>query len=132
MENNNTTSIPPLYTGGFPNTPLTSYHQHKTSAAAYVPEHQHSQAQAQAQTPSGRTTVHHHHYHSGGAEGVMHHHGHNQLTPGAYRGCVAAPRVEANIVPVPLLARYPALIQCPGCREISATSTKHVVGKGTQ
>ncbi|KAF6844596.1 litaf-like zinc finger domain-containing protein [Colletotrichum musicola] len=37
---------------------------------------------------------------------------------------------RANVVPVPMLDRWPALAECPGCHGIAATNTEHVIGKG--
>lgn len=42
------------------------------------------------------------------------------------------PRIYGNVVPLPLLQRHAALVQCPGCREVAATTTRHKNGKGTQ
>lgn len=41
-------------------------------------------------------------------------------------------RVPTNVVPVPLLARYPALAECPGCRNTAPTYVSYKAGKGTQ
>ncbi|KAH6654003.1 LITAF-like zinc ribbon domain-containing protein [Truncatella angustata] len=38
---------------------------------------------------------------------------------------------SSNLVPLPLLARYPALAECPGCRSVGPTSVHHRAGKGT-
>ncbi|KAL5884245.1 hypothetical protein ACKVWC_003215 [Pyricularia oryzae] len=38
---------------------------------------------------------------------------------------------HANVVPLALLGRWPALVECPGCRGVAPTSTKHVAGKGS-
>ncbi|KAH8895475.1 hypothetical protein GQ53DRAFT_820304 [Thozetella sp. PMI_491] len=40
-------------------------------------------------------------------------------------------RSRANVVPVPLLQRHPALAQCPGCYAVSPTRVRYVSGKGT-
>ncbi|KAK8041298.1 hypothetical protein PG994_014305 [Apiospora phragmitis] len=39
--------------------------------------------------------------------------------------------VTANVVPVPLLQRWSALAQCPGCHEVAPTVVKYKSGKGT-
>ncbi|KAI4596750.1 hypothetical protein KJ359_005092 [Pestalotiopsis sp. 9143b] len=36
-----------------------------------------------------------------------------------------------NVVPLPLLGRFPALAECPGCRSVSPTSVRYRNGKGT-
>ncbi|KAI6366840.1 hypothetical protein MCOR25_005056 [Pyricularia grisea] len=38
---------------------------------------------------------------------------------------------HANVVPLALLGRWPALVECPGCMGVAPTSTKHVAGKGS-
>ncbi|WYZ42344.1 hypothetical protein EsH8_VI_000043 [Colletotrichum jinshuiense] len=38
---------------------------------------------------------------------------------------------RANVVPIALLDRWPALIECPGCKGVAPTNTEHMVGKGT-
>ncbi|KAK7954978.1 hypothetical protein PG988_015672 [Apiospora saccharicola] len=37
---------------------------------------------------------------------------------------------KANVVPVPLLQRWSALVECPGCHEIAPTVVKYKPGKG--
>lgn len=39
---------------------------------------------------------------------------------------------KANVVPVPLLQRWSALVECPGCHEIAPTVVKYRPGKGAQ
>ncbi|KAK7910867.1 hypothetical protein PG985_013348 [Apiospora marii] len=37
---------------------------------------------------------------------------------------------KANVVPVPLLQRWSALVECPGCHEIAPTVVRYKSGKG--
>jgi hypothetical protein len=39
---------------------------------------------------------------------------------------------EANVVPLSLLGRWPATVECPGCWELTFTNTKVKSAKGTQ
>jgi hypothetical protein len=38
----------------------------------------------------------------------------------------------ANVVPLSLLNRWPATVECPACKEMTHTGTRYEVGKGTQ
>ncbi|TDZ25666.1 hypothetical protein Cob_v001407 [Colletotrichum orbiculare MAFF 240422] len=38
---------------------------------------------------------------------------------------------RANLVPLPLLGKWPALVECPGCQGVAPTTTEHTIGKGT-
>ncbi|KAH7028165.1 LITAF-like zinc ribbon domain-containing protein [Microdochium trichocladiopsis] len=76
------------------------------------------------------TTIHHHNMHaSATGTPAVHHHTHSQMPVNHYYA--EPPRLYGNVVPVPLLQRFPALIQCPACRDIGPTSVRHVPGKGT-
>ncbi|KAK1707421.1 LITAF-like zinc ribbon domain-containing protein [Colletotrichum lupini] len=37
---------------------------------------------------------------------------------------------RANVVPVALVERWPALIECPACKGVTPTTTDHTIGKG--
>lgn len=39
---------------------------------------------------------------------------------------------RANVVPLPLLHRHPAMIECPACKEVGPTMTRHKAGAGAQ
>jgi hypothetical protein len=38
----------------------------------------------------------------------------------------------ANVVPLPLVGRWPALVECPSCDAVAPTVTEHQAGKGSQ
>ncbi|KAI8300919.1 hypothetical protein K4K61_009371 [Colletotrichum sp. SAR11_59] len=38
---------------------------------------------------------------------------------------------RSNMVPLPMLGRFPALVECPGCKGVAPTTTEHTIGKGT-
>ncbi|ETS86064.1 hypothetical protein PFICI_04089 [Pestalotiopsis fici W106-1] len=57
--------------------------------------------------PAPSCSQHHHHYHE-------------------------SQQKTANVVPVPLLGRFAALAECPGCRSVGPTSVQYRPGKGTQ
>lgn len=38
----------------------------------------------------------------------------------------------ANVVPLSLLGRWAAVVECPLCKELTRTTLKHETGKGTQ
>jgi hypothetical protein len=38
----------------------------------------------------------------------------------------------ANVVPLSLLGRWAAVVECPICKELTRTSVRHKAGKGTQ
>ncbi|KXJ88401.1 hypothetical protein Micbo1qcDRAFT_235767 [Microdochium bolleyi] len=73
------------------------------------------------------TTVHHHHHSGAGAPP----HPVTAAAGGVNPWYAEPPRLYGNVVPTPLLQRHPALVQCPGCRDIAVTSVRHVQGKGT-
>ncbi|KAK6834912.1 hypothetical protein PG990_000280 [Apiospora arundinis] len=54
------------------------------------------------------------------------HHAHHPAPHHSYRE-----PTTANVVPVPLLQRWSALAQCPGCHEIAPTVVQYKSGKGT-
>ncbi|KAK7966001.1 uncharacterized protein PG986_000278 [Apiospora aurea] len=71
------------------------------------------------------------HHGSPAATGCFHHtvcchHGQQPVAQHSYHE-----PAKANVVPVPLLQRWSALVQCPGCREIAPTVVKYQSGKGT-
>lgn len=38
----------------------------------------------------------------------------------------------ANVVPLSLLGRWAAVVECPLCKELTRTTLRHETGKGTQ
>lgn len=51
------------------------------------------------------------------------------------RGCVASASSGVsgpNVVPLPLLKRFSAAVECPACRAVGPTNIEHKAGKGTQ
>ena len=47
------------------------------------------------------------------------------------RSCIGQPS-WANVVPLSLLGRWAAVVECPLCRELTRTTLRHETGKGTQ
>lgn len=87
---------------------------HATSDAALAPGGHHTCPAATAHCHTITTVCCCHH--------VQRPVGHNQYHEPA----------KANVVPVPLLQRWSALVECPGCHEIAPTVVKYRPGKGAQ
>ncbi|WQF84307.1 Putative LITAF domain containing protein [Colletotrichum destructivum] len=56
---------------------------------------------------------------------------HCHIAQSCHHGQADGSTAQSNVVPVALLRRWPALIECPGCRAVLPTNTDHVVGKGS-
>ncbi|KAL0938316.1 litaf-like zinc finger domain-containing protein [Colletotrichum truncatum] len=60
-----------------------------------------------------------------------HCHAHAPYAQPCHHGEAIGEGSRANVVPLPMLGRWPALVECPGCRGVAPTTTDHTIGKGT-
>ena len=95
--------------GGGENTPPISYSAAVENGAPRVVHHSHA-------TTCGCHVVHH---------PVVATHRHCRET-------VPCESADANVVPVGMLRRWPALIECPACHEVGATNIRYKTDKATQ
>lgn len=124
----------PLLAGTHDGMPLLSgpAHPHSPVGGHYNAEHHHQQVgQVQTQMTGDNSPP----YVFDGSNGRQQLPVHGTMRGMGMRGCVAAAQSGVsgpNVVPLPLLTRFAAAVECPACRAVGPTNVEHKVGKGAQ